>query len=200
MFYVLTKGLKSASELDMDRIRVAATFWKQFAEIMTTPAEISTTHQCKEQGFLRLAKYLEVLKARVIGPDDEGFPRRVGRVQKIRHLPRNWRTVVIDKVVTDIPNLKSALITMALTGCRPEELKFTKLLKEGSNLLTISVSSSKALTGVRRGCSFEVGGYLAELSKIAVDDQAHEEFPFFHISAKMIVCGQLTAPLREAAV
>ena len=186
MYYVLTMGLKSASESDVDLIRIAATFWKQFAQIMTTPTETSAAHKCKEQGFLRLAKYLEGLKAQVIGPDAEGFPRRVGRVQKIRHLPRNWRTVVIDNVVTGIPNLKSALIAMALTGCRPEELKFTKLLKEGLNLLTISVSSSKALTGVRRGCSFEVGGYLVELSKIAVDDQAHEEFPFIHISAKMI--------------
>jgi hypothetical protein len=116
LMYLLTRSVLKSDESDEALLRKATTHWKNFANVMTTSQEVSDRHHCAEQGFLRLSRYLEGQNVEVFGPDDGMFQRRVGRVQKIRSLPSDWREVVIDNIVTSIPNLRAAIITMAFTG------------------------------------------------------------------------------------
>jgi hypothetical protein len=82
--------------------------------------------------------------------------------------------------------MREALIVMAITGCRQEELQFARLVKTAPGYLTVSVSSVKALRGTRRGGSFARTEYVECLAKLAVEDEGVEHYPFELISPKRI--------------
>lgn len=108
--------------------------------------------------------------------ENEPLPDKTEKVKSkkdvLRHLPENWRELVIDEIVS---YYKTQALVCALTGCRPEELRSGILLEIDERGLVATIIKGAKVTKhsgqETRQLIFSLKSYLTlELSKIIADE------------------------------
>jgi hypothetical protein len=140
-----------------------------FVRCIQNTADILGGQICENQAFLRLGQWLASNGIQVLGPEQVDFRARVGRVSRIRKYPQDWRERLLGAVQTGIPNMKGAVLVLALTGCRPSELISAELSICDTGI-KITVESAKSLRGeepTRRGGIYLVSQMTSALVPLA---------------------------------
>ncbi|NKE66125.1 site-specific integrase [Ramlibacter sp. RBP-2] len=152
-------------------------------------AESRRTQETQDSGFHTLAAFLRTRGFSVSGPPDGIFPKRKGRVQRLRALSAGWRDTLLAAVRTEIPQMPQALALMALLGCRPCEVASAHIGMTADRKLELTVESDKSLgqAEVRtRGAIFEIDAISSILVDLAQPSGTRLATPFSHITPKQI--------------
>ena len=145
----------------------SVSYWrKQRASIIYICASIlrkSIDHEGLPECKPKVASYNIDLLNLILDLSPIAPEQRIAKHSKksdLKHLPDNWRQEIINRM----PKYKLQVITLALTGCRPEELKKGVKWELSNNQLiaTIKGAKVKELSGQpERKLTFEISGDIA---------------------------------------
>jgi integrase len=165
----LKKAVLDAPVSDPEKLCSAVYDLFTFVRCVENTAESLDGQQCGDQAFLRLGKWLADNGIQVLGPERTNFSARVGRVHRIKRYPKDWRERMLNAIQTGIPNMKEAVVVLAVTGCRPSELTTAELSLHEDGV-QITVESLKSLGGkdpTRRGAIYEANEITSTLISLA---------------------------------
>lgn len=183
--YMVNSELLSCPDHKQDKLRAYAELWKRLAAHLLTPV-IENDRVCQHQGFLRMATFLRNHGFNVDGPISRGFPRREPRVKKIRGLCQLWREIFLENIETNVPNMLLAVMTLALTGCRPKELSQATFTRGSDGNITIEFDSVKGSAGFRRGGIYKEEGHVLKAMGLLESQSNDDSYPLKDIKVKQI--------------
>jgi len=165
----LEKAVLNASLSDPEKLCSAVYDLFTFVRCVENTAESLDGQQCEDQSFLRLGKWLAANGIQVLGPERTNFRARVGRVQRIKRYPQDWRERMLNSIQTGIPNMKEAVVVLALTGCRPSELASAEvsLHEDGVQITVESLKSLGGKNATRRGAIYKANEITSTLVPLA---------------------------------
>lgn len=113
---------------------------------------------------------------------------KVGRGKKLKGLPKHWAENMVTASASEKSPEHLAVVALYMTGCRPIEIQNIAIkisLKTNRLLIVIAGAKVKNMAGQeKRGLSFTLQGFAAELAQICVDDSIY--YPFKGINARRV--------------
>ena len=135
-----------------------------------------------------LAGFLEARGINVEKYETGMFPKRLGRVNKLKGLPNDWREQMLRGLTGSNSTFIQAVIFLSALGCRPCELANARVISLEDDTLLLTVQSAKSLGGdvpVTRGAVFSCHPNLSRLLLIAAAPDI-VDLPFAKISTKQV--------------
>ena len=135
-----------------------------------------------------LAGFLEARGINVEKYEMGMFPKRVGRVNRLKGLPNDWREQILGGLAGSNSTFIQAVTFLSALGCRPCELAKARVISLEDDTLLLTVQSAKSLGGdmpVTRGAVFPCHPNLLGLLPIATAPDI-VDFTFAKISTKQV--------------